>query len=254
MRVSLISKAVGMGLLMTTAAVWTASASAQEKDHVVLGAGVLVAPAFPGSKDYRVLPIPVIDIREGWFFANLRNGVGISPINTDHVTIGVSAVFLQGYRRRDVPTGIDKLSDGVGARAFANLRAGGFVSTLGVAKGVAGQTRGVIADASVSYPVQATSRLTFTPTVGTTWANAKYNDRYFGIDAAEAAASGLRPFSAGSGFRDVTGTLTASYRLTDRVVVSATGGATTIAGDSRNSPLVEKRTRPTGLFTIGYRL
>jgi outer membrane protein len=211
-------------------------------------------PAAQGSKDYRALPLPAIDIKEGWLFANLRNGVGIAPIDTDHFTIGLSAVFLQGYRRRDVPTGVDKLSDGVGVRTFANLRAGGFVTTVGVVKGVSGQTKGVIADASVAYPIAASSRLTFTPEVGTTWANARYNDRYFGINVEEAAASGLRRFSAGSGFKDVTGAVTASYRLTDQVTVSATGGVVTLVGDVQDSPLVEKKTRPTGLFSISYRL
>lgn len=231
-----------------------APASAQESDHVNLGVGAWVAPAVEGSEDYRILPLPIIDLKEGPLFANLRNGVGVTPIDGEHVTAGVSAVFLQGYRRRDVPTGVDKLSDGVGARAFVNIRSGGFVTTVGIVKGVSGQTKGVIADANLTYPIEATSRLTLSPTIGTTWADAKYNDGYFGIDAAEAAASGLRAYSAGAGFKDVSGALTASYRLTDRVTLSATGGVTTLVGDAKDSPLVEKKTRPTGLFSVSYQL
>lgn len=230
-----------------------APARAQEQDHVVVGTGVYVAPAVQGSKDFRVLPLPAIDVKRGWLFANLRNGAGVEPINTEHFTIGVSAVFLQGYRHKDVPTGVGRLTDGVGARAFANLRAAGFVSTIGVVKGVSGQTRGVIADATLAYPVAVGSRLTLTPSVGTTWVDGKYNDRYFGIDAAEAAASGLRPFRPGSGFKDVSGSLTATYQVTDRIAVSATGSAVTVVGDAQRSPLVEYKTRPTGLFSVGYR-
>lgn len=249
-----VSKTLGTASLIAATLAWAAPACAQEKDHVIIGVGVAVMPAVQGSKDYRALPLPAIDIKEGWLFANLRNGVGIAPIDTGHFTIGVGAVFLQGYRRRDVPSGVDKLSDGVGARAFANLRTGGFVTTVGVVKGVSGQTKGVIADASVAYPIAASSRLTLTPIVGTTWANAKYTDRYFGINADEAAASGLRRFSAGSGFKDVTGAITASYRLTDRVTASATGGVVMLVGDAKDSPFVERKTRPTGLFSLSYRL
>ena len=233
---------------------FAAPTSAQEADHIILGVGASVAPAVQGSDDYRVIPLPIIDVKHGPLFANLRNGVGVTPIDSDHVTAGVSAVFLQGYRRRDVPVGVGKLSDGVGARAFVDLRTGGFVSTVGIVKGVSGQTKGVIADASLSYPIPVGPSLTLVPTIGTTWADAKYNDGYFGIDAAEAVASGLQPYSAGSGFKDVTAALTASYHLTDHVTLSATGGVTRLVGDAKDSPLVERKTRPTGLFSLSYRL
>lgn len=88
------------------------SALAQGADHVVLGAGVAVVPTFQGADDFRVLPIPTIDIKKGIFVASLQNGVGIVPITTDRISIGVSASFIQGYRRRDVPDGIDRLSSG----------------------------------------------------------------------------------------------------------------------------------------------
>lgn len=231
-----------------------AQARSQNQDHIVLGVGVAATPAYQGSDDTRVIPIPAIDIREGWFFANLRNGVGVVPIVTEHFEIGASAVFVQGYRGQDVPNGIDKLSDGVGARLFTSIRAGGFVATLGAVKIVSGGTRGTVADASISYPINISSRFTLTPTVGTTWADRKYNDRYFGVTPAESIASGLPQFDMGGGFKDVTGMLTASYRLTDRITLSATGGVTSMIGDAADSPLVEKKTQPSGILTLTYRM
>jgi outer membrane protein len=235
-------------------ALWTNAAQAQDQDHIVLGVGVAATPAYQGAEDYRVIPLPAIDIKKGWLFANLRNGIGIEPISTDIVTIGASAVFVQGYRKKDMPDGIDKLSDGVGARLFANIRAGGFVATIGAVKTVSGGTKGMVADASLSYPLRVSPRFTLTPTIGTTWADRKYNDRYFGISAAEALASGLPQFTAGSGFKDVSGALTASYRLTDRISVSATGSVSSLLGEVKDSPIVEKKTQPSGILTLTYRL
>lgn len=228
-------------------------AAAQESDHITLGVGAAVMPARQGAKDYRVIPIPAIDVKKGMVFANLRDGVGVAPLDGEHVTVGVGAVFMQGYRRRDVPTGIHKLSDGVGARAFVNLRSGGFMTTLGLTQGISGQTRGVIADASVSYPIIVTEKLTVVPNVATTWANAKYNDRYFGVDTSEAMASGLDSYKAGSGFKDVSGTLTADYRLDEHVSLRATAGVVTLLGDAKDSPIVERQTRPIGIFSVNYR-
>lgn len=235
-------------------AAWVGDARAQDQDHVVLGVGAAWTPAHQGSDEYRLTPLPAIDIKKGWLFANLRNGIGIEPISTDVVTVGASAVFVQGYRKRDVPKGIDKLSDGVGARLFTTFRAGGFVATLGTVKILSGGTKGVIADASLSYPVRVSSRFTLTPTIGTSWADRKHNDGYFGVTAAESLASGLPRFTAGAGFKDVSAALTASYRLTDRITLSATGSAMSLLGAVKDSPLVERKTQPLGILSFTYRM
>lgn len=226
---------------------------AQEQDHVVIGVGAAVTPNYQGSEDYRVIPIPTIDVKEGWFFANLRNGVGIEPINTENLTIGASVVFIQGYRLRDIPEGVARLSNGVGVRGFANIRAGGAITTLGLTQGVSGGTEGLVADASISYPIPLSQRVILTPTVGTTWADEKHNDGYFGITPTESLASGLGPFLTGAGFKDVTAALTATYRLTDRITLNVTGSVVSLLGDLGDSPIVEKRTLPFGIVTMAYR-
>jgi outer membrane protein len=243
-------------LALPLAALLTPCARAQDQsqDHVVLGAGIAVTPDYQGSDNYRLMPIPVIDIKEGRLFANLRNGIGVEPIDTEHVTVGASLVFIPGYRRRDVPAGVDKLSSGVGGRIFANLRAGGAVATLGVVKGISGGTEGLVADASLSYPFALSPSFTLTPTLGTSWANRRHNDRYFGITSTEAMASGLPAFAAGAGFKDVSAALTASYRVSDRLTLSATGSVTSLLGAVKDSPIVMKKTQPFGLLTLTYRM
>jgi outer membrane protein len=252
-RKSLQGVAARLGALLSIPIMTVGAGTAQAQDHVVIGAGVAAAPKYQGSEDYRILPIPAIDIKRGWFFANLRNGVGIEPISTETLTISASAVFVQGIRSKDLPAGIDRLSDAVGARIFSSIRTGGFVATLGATK-VLGGTKGTIADASLSYRVQLSSRFMLTPTVAATWADRKYNDRYFGVTAAEALASGLPQFTAGSGFKDISGALTASYRLTDRVTLSATGSVSTLLREVEDSPIVRKKTQPLGLFALTYRM
>ncbi|NWK94575.1 MipA/OmpV family protein [Sphingobium lactosutens] len=245
----------GIASFMATAAiVLTASAAnAQDSDRVVLGVGAVVIPAYQGADKNRILPMPVIDIKKGWFVANLRNGIGIAPINTGMITVGASVVFIQGYRRRDVPVGIERLKDGVGARLFTNLRTGGFMTTIGVTKGISGGTEGAIADASISYPIPVSSKVSLTPAVGVTWADAKHNERYFGITLAESVASGLPQFSTGSGFKDLSAGATAAYRLTTNITLTATTTYTTLLGVVRNSPQIERKSAPSGFLTASYR-
>ncbi|MES2056489.1 MAG: MipA/OmpV family protein [Pseudomonadota bacterium] len=238
---------------------WGVSAQAQEqdsdkdKDHIVIGIGAGYAPAYQGSDNYRALPVPVIDVSWGPFFANLQNGIGINAIDTDHITIGASVTVMQGYRSKDAPAGIGKLSFGAGGRGFMSLKGAGFVATIGATKGFAGSTKGIIADASLSYPVSVSSRLTLVPTIGTTWADKKHNDRYFGVNAEQSRASGLSQFRPGSGFNDASFMLSAQYRLTDRLSLGAAGGVTTLLGKVKDSPIVFHKTQPLGFLSLSYR-
>src|SRR3546814_20780048 len=92
--------------------------------------------------------------------------------------------------------------------------------------------------------------MTVIPTVGTSWANGKHMNRYFGIDAGEALASGLPLYRAGSGFKDVSGLVTASYRLDAHWNLGATGGVTRLLGDAAVSPLNDRRWQPSGLTSV----
>jgi outer membrane protein len=230
---------------------WGGAVRAQ--DHTVIGAGVAATPAYQGADDYRILPVPVIDIKKGRYFVNLRNGIGIEPFASQSITVGASVVFVPGYRRRDVPAGIDKLSSGAGARVFANLRTGGLFATVGAVAPVSGGARGVVVDAILSYPILVTPRMRIIPALGASWADGRYNDSYFGVSGREAAASGLSVFTAKGGFKDVSATLTSAYSLTDRVTLSATTGVTSVVGELQDSPIVTKSVQPLGVVTMTYR-
>ncbi|GFE76002.1 MipA/OmpV family protein [Novosphingobium sp. TCA1] len=223
-------------------------------DRVIIGMGAAVVPVYQGADDYRVLPLPALDIVSGPFFANLRDGIGAKAIETRDFTIGASIALTPGYRRRDVPDGVRGVDFGAGARIFGSFRAGGAMATIGGTQGFVGGTGGVTVDASLAYPVPVSPRLTLVPAAVVTWGDRKNNDRYFGITAREAQASGLSQFRAGSGFKDASANVTLVYRLTNRLSASATAGVTTLLGDVKDSPLVEKKTQPTGFFSLTYRM
>lgn len=160
-------------------------------DRIVLGMGVIHAPAYQGSDEYRTIPVPSIDIVAGPFFANLRNGAGINFVQTSNLTVGTSVAIMPGYRRKDIPGRAKRLSVGAGGRLFASLKAGGAIASVGATRGFVGSTKGLIADATLSYPVPVSSRLTVIPSIGTTWANRRHNELYFGLTGKQAADAGL---------------------------------------------------------------
>jgi outer membrane protein len=223
-----------------------------DDDHITIGIGGLYAPAYHGADDYRFQPLPLVDVKWGRFFVNLQDGVGANLLDSEHVTIGVGLTPVGGYRAKDAPDGIGKLSLGLGGRGFVKLRQGGFEATLGATKIITGNTEGVIADASLAYPITASDKLMLIPSIGTTWGDRKHSNRYFGVTAAQSAASGLPQYRAGSGLIDAKAELAVVYRLTDRIGVMAMGGVSSLLGDAKDSPIVYHKTRPYGVFAVTY--
>lgn len=258
--------ALAKGVAATSLALWASATCAQDwngapqepprqsSDHSVIGIGLAHVPAYQGADSYRTLPLPVIDVAIGPYYANLRNGVGLNVIDTPVLTFGGGLSFTPGYRRKDVPAGVDRLKAGIGTRLFMNVRMAGVTATLGGTRSVIGGTGGFVADAGLAYPIVVGRRLFLIPSVGTTWANTKHNDRYFGVDAGESAASVLREFHSGGGFRDVSAMITANYRLSERINLTASTGLTTLLGEPKDSPLVVRKTQPVGFLSMSYRL
>lgn len=221
-------------------------------DHIIVGIGGLYAPAYQGADDYRFQPLPMVDVKWGRFFVNLQDGVGANLVASDHVTVGVGLTPVGGYRAKDAPDGIGKLSLGLGGRGFLKLRQSGFEATISATKIITGNTEGVVADASLAYPIAASDKLTLIPSIGTSWGDRKHNNRYFGVTAEQSAASGLLQYRAGSGFNDAKAELAVVYRLTDRIGVMAMGGVSSLLGDAKDSPIVYHKTRPYGVFAVTY--
>jgi outer membrane protein len=232
-----------------------AAARAQERgqSRAVVGVAGIYAPAYQGAEDYRLLPFPVIDLKYGRFFASSRRGVGANLVDGDAVDVGVGVTFVPGYRRRDAPVGVGRLSGGAGARITADARAGMVMVSVGATRVLTGDADGTLLDATLAMPFRPTARLTVIPSVSTTWADGAYTRAYFGIDAGQAAASGLSVYRPGGGIKDVSASLSANYRLNDKVSLGATGVVSKLTGDARKSPIVFDPTQPAAFVSVSYR-
>lgn len=242
-------------LCVVAALLPAAAARAQERgqNRAVVGLAGFYAPAYQGADDYRLLPFPVIDLKYGRFFASARRGVGANLVDGDTVNVGAGLTYVPGYRRRDAPVGVGRLSGGAGARISADVRAGMVMASVGATKVLSGDVDGALVDATLAVPFRPTARLSVIPSVSATWADATYNRAYFGVSAAQAAASGLPTYRPGGGIKDVSASLTASYRLNDKVSLGATGVISKLTGDAKDSPIVFDPTQPAAFVSVSYR-
>ncbi len=76
------------------------TAPTMTQDRTVLGVAVLSVPRYQGSNRYRLVAVPVIELRYGRFFANPRKGIGYQLIKAH----GLTAV---SYTHLTLPTKLE---------------------------------------------------------------------------------------------------------------------------------------------------
>lgn len=243
----------GLFVLGALAVSTTTNAQDRAPNRAVIGVAAVYAPAYQGADDYRLMPFPVIDVAYGRFFAGGRKGVGYTVVDGPQLKVGAAATYVPGYRRRDAPTGVGRLDGGAGLRLAADMRLGGVMATVGATEVVSGDVDGMLVDAGLAYPIRVSDRLSLTPSVSATWADSQYNRAYFGISAAQSAASTLPVYRPGGGVKDVSIALGANYRLNDKVSLAATASLSRLTGDARNSPIVVDPSQPAAVLSVAYR-
>ncbi|MDD3447151.1 MAG: MipA/OmpV family protein, partial [Zavarzinia sp.] len=100
---------------------------------------------------------------------------------------------------------------------------------------------GFVADLTAVYRQAVMGRLDLGVLAGVTYASGAYMDEYFGVSAADAAASGLAQYGANGGIRDLRLMPLAVLHLDDHWRLGASAGWQRLIGDAADSPIVKDR-------------
>lgn len=227
---------------------------------VMLGAGVVVRPTFEGSDRYRVSPLPFFSVtyrdmvsldatglNAYWRHENLQIGGGIT-YNLGRTTDG--NYFGRGDTRL---AGMGDVPVTVGIRGFANYRLGPVLLGTSITKFLVEGNNGLLIDGGIGVPYRVTDKLMLTGRISATWADGNYMRNFFGVTAAQSAASGFAAYGATSGIKDINLSLGAQYRLTEHWLVSTNVRFTQLLSSAKDSPLSFADRSVTGLVGIGYR-
>ncbi|GGB38648.1 membrane protein [Roseibium aquae] len=214
-------------------------AEPQRQYDIDIGLGAVMQPRYAASDSYILTPFPIINVgrffvpglgqvadgrkRQGVFFFPSFGFVGERSASDDRDLTGT----------RDVDWALEL---GLGAgyrtenwRVFGELRQG--------INGHTGQV-GQLGFDAIFYP---TDRIEFSAGPRAGFAFGDYMDTYFGVTAAEAAASGgrLAQYDPDSGFTSLGLSARASYDLTDRARFHLQGGYDRLIGDAADSPIAK---------------
>ncbi|BBT90509.1 structural protein MipA [Enterobacter cloacae] len=252
----------GIVLALLTTPVLAAEQS--EGNVLTLGGGVDVAPRYSGSDKSRVGAAQVVDyaMANGFFISTTR-GVGYG---NDIGNLDYSAAVSYRTGRKDKDVSSDSISSGSDyLRGMGDIKGSAIVVPglgykvtdwlhlqLQAEVPVSERDNGEAVHFGISSPLYTSPKNAVTLALTSSWGSDKYMQTYYGVSAAQSAASGFARHDAGAGIYAYSLNLDWTRRLTSRWSVLAAAGVTQLTGDAADSPIVQRKTSPTGSLKVTY--
>ncbi len=250
-----------------------AAALAESGRGLDIGGAVVVKPKYEGSDEYEVFGFPLVfpnfssasDDENPSAFKRVRERVkirGIDDVRFRVLDLGRFETGLVGGYLSDRDEddgdrlgGLGDIDGGLSLGGYAALNVGDWTFDVAAFDKVTGDDAGVQVRLGAELDRQVSERTKITARIGTTFADDDYKQTYFGVTAAQAAAStfGLAPFNAGSGIKDVHLELGAKHALNDRWTLRAGGRYGQLVGDAADSPVIETEDQFSGMLGLTYR-
>jgi outer membrane scaffolding protein for murein synthesis (MipA/OmpV family) len=214
--------------------------------NVNLGAGIAAVPNYPGADTDRTRFVPMAEIVYRHFVFIGSSGLGMNLIDTGHFRAGPVLGYLGG-RDEDRDARLNGLGDihaSLTAGVFASYHIGPLELGTTVRQAVTQTDNGLLGLVQLDYRLVLMERrllLLFGPDME--FANARYNQTWFGVTLGQSLASGLPEYTPTGGVRDYGVHASLIYRYTEHFMLRAFASVKDLAGNDANSPIVENRTQ-----------
>ncbi len=150
---------------------------------------------------------------------------------------------------------MDDIDWAIEAGGFLSYGSGSWFATLGLSADVSDTYGGYIADLQAGYQQEITDDLGLIYTASLTYADEEYMEEYFGVNARDAASSGLPTFKPDGGIKDFGLGISVNYNFTDTWGLIAGFDYYLLTGDAEDSPIVDdegNRNQYKGVLALGY--
>ncbi|MFZ5257837.1 MipA/OmpV family protein [Enterobacter bugandensis] len=252
------------GVILALLATPVLAAEQKQGNVLTLGGGVDVAPRYSGSDKSRVSAAQVVDysMANGFFISTTR-GIGYGN-NIGNLDYNAAVSYRTGRKDKDVSS--DSISSGSDyLRGMGDIKGSAIVVPglgykvtdwlnlqLQAEIPVSERDNGEAVHFGISSPLYTSSKNAVTLGLTGSWGSGKYMQTYYGVNAAQSAASGFARHDAGAGIYAWSMNLDWTYRLTSRWSVLTSAGVTQLKGDAGDSPIVQRKTSPTGSLKVTY--
>src|ERR1700681_1069460 len=216
---------------------------------VMVGVGGEYKPDFEGATRSMLSPVPIFSIRRAGSteqFRGPRDSSSIALIDFGDLRAGPAGKFVSSRKASNYSelNGLGDVKTTVELGGFIEYYPVDWFRTRGELRQGIGGHHGVVADLSADVIVPVIQRFTISAGPRFPWESTKATSPYFGIDAAQAVATGLPLFDAKGGAHSVGAGAQVSYRLNPQWEVHSYVEYERLLADAANSPLVTLRGSP----------
>ena len=231
-----------------------------QSDTFTIGAGAAYIPDYEGSDDYRIIPAAAIRGRVSgisFFTRATYLYVDVIPRGSGNVEFDVGPIVgarlnRTGKIKDDFVDRLPELKTAIEVGGFAGITYHGLTNPydalsfrLDVVKDIGNAHESTVITPTVDFGTPLSRRTYVGVSLSAEWAGGGYADYYYSITPAEALASGLSPYDADGGFKNWRLGLLANQSITGDLThglsLFGTGSYSHLAGDFKDSPIVDDR-------------
>lgn len=221
----------------------------QAESFADIGVAGVSRETYVGSEESDLIVLPYVNASyKGRFFINPAVGAGAYAINNDKFRLGASANLALGRDGEDTSFAgtsyaeefkVDTTVTGnVFARAYLPFAALDVVGTVPLG----GDQDGARLDTLLTTEIRPIENFRLTPGVRATFNTGGWLDTNYGINARQAAASGLTPVSYDDGLSTLGAHVAGYYKLGDDYEIVGLVNHSWLVGDIKDSPLTPQNT------------
>ena len=220
----------------------------------VVGLAAFYSPVYDGAKKSKASPLPYVDVHglfhDRVYISDIR-GIGVNIVNLGPFRAGASINYGRGRTSSDSDRlrGLPDIKSAAAVSGFMTYTLKPFAFEFKVGREL-GSTPGTEASLGASLALAPTPRWHLSIGTQLTWADRKFNQKYFGVtatDAARATSEGnsMPAYTAGSGLTNLSMTATSVYALTEHWGLVGRLGLSDLVGSSaKDSPLTQRTFAP----------
>jgi outer membrane scaffolding protein for murein synthesis (MipA/OmpV family) len=214
--------------------------------RLTVGATGMIAPNFEGGRKYLFGVSPIVSLGKAGpeaRFISRNDGISLSLFDDGAIRAGAVGKIIFGRDAGDADDlhGLDRVRWGGEAGGFAEIYPADWLRVRGEVRQGIRSHDGIVADISADafHDLTPDVRVSAGPRLSA--ASSGYFDAYYGVTAAEAAASGVSSYDPDSGLKSVGVGGAIDWKTTENFTTSVFGEYQRLLGPAADSSLVQER-------------
>ena len=213
--------------------------------YLTLGGSGISAPVYEGARDRKLFFSPIISLGRGKDarFSSRNDNPSIALFDNGAIRAGIAGKLVRPRDAGDSADlrGLSEVRWGAEVGGFVDVYMTDYLRARGELRQGIRAHDGMVADLSMDAFTDIAPNLRVSAGPRATYATSGYTEAYYGVDAAESAASGLAQYNPDGGFTSYGLGADITWAATEAISVSAFTEYKRLAGPAADSSLVRQR-------------